>query len=406
MMRMMRLWLKMMTMWGKPVMTVTEKSRTVYLSEDLLVEILSRVPEASLARFRSISKGWNALIKKEGKLDYKSLVVILIDRRVYLARLDLHGIQDDNVVNLISHFSLNDPLSTSSKEVGIRQVFHCDGLLLCTTMDNRLVVWNPSSGETSRMIKPLNSYSSYDTYALGKSSNNKYKILRVHHHGHGYLEPCLVDYEIYDFTSDSWRVVGKTREWSIPRMWRAGTSVNGNTYWLTFTFRQNGPRSRDTLRCFDFSTERFGPVSLPGDPRSYYVFALSVTREEQKLCLLTSSRDEVYDIDVWMGTKIKSTGDISWSKLLTVERTQRYQFITLRTGMSFLADRENKVLVHPTKYKISSNCLLHILGEDKYIQVDLHDVGFKCSLPVQYGPTLVQIQQGSLGVGTWKAPVT
>ncbi|KAF2532558.1 hypothetical protein F2Q70_00030410 [Brassica cretica] len=333
---MMRLWLKMMTMWGKSVMTVTEKSRTVYLSEDLLVEILSRVPEASLARFRSISKGWNALIKKEGKLDYKSLVVILIDRRVYLARLDLLGIQDDNVVNLISHFSLNDPL------------FHFFERSRYTP------------GETSRMIKPLNSYSSYDTYALGKSSNNKYKILRVHHHGPGYLEPCLVDYEIYDFTSNSWRVVGKTREWSIPRMWRAGTSVNGNTYWLTFTFRQNGPRSRDTLRCFDFSTERFGPVSLPGDPRSYYVFALSVTREEQKLCLLTSSRDEVYDIDVWMGTKIKSTGDISWSKLLTVERTQRYQFITLRTGMSFLADRENKVLVHPTKYKISSNCLLHI----------------------------------------------
>ena len=206
-------------------------------------------------------------------------------------------------------------------------------------------------------------------------------------------------------TSNSWSVVGETRDWFIPGDWRDGTSIDGNTYWLTNKYSPTGTRNA-ALQCFDFTKERFGLVSLPGDTLSYNVFALSVTREEQKLCLLTSSRDEVYDIDVWMGTKIKSTGDISWSKLLTVERTQRYQFITLRTGMSFLADRENKVLVHPTKYKISSNCLLHILGEDKYIQVDLHDVGFKCSLPVQYGPTLVQIQQGSLGVGTWKAPVT
>ncbi|CAF2099615.1 unnamed protein product [Brassica napus] len=186
-----------------------------YLPEDLLVEILSRVPEASLARLRSTSKGWNALIKKEERLAKKSLVVMLIHRRVYLVRLDLHG---DNIVKVISQFSLNDPLSTYSlKEVDIHNVFHCDGLLLCTTMDERLVVWNPCSGETSRIIKPLHSKYSSDVYAL----------------------------------------------------------------------------------------ERFGCVSLPVDPASYNLFALSVTREEQKLCLFTS-RVEMYDIiEIWMATKIK-----------------------------------------------------------------------------------------------------
>ena len=152
-----------------------EKSRnTIHLPEDLLVEILSRVPDASLARFRSTSKGLNALIKKEGRLAKKSLVVMLIDYRVYFVRLNLHGITDENVVKVISQFSLNDyPLS-------IRDVFHCDGLLLCTTMDEELVVWNPCSGETSRIIKPLNSKYSSDVYALGKSScNNEYKILKA-----------------------------------------------------------------------------------------------------------------------------------------------------------------------------------------------------------------------------------
>ena len=45
-------------------MTETEKNRTLYLPEELLVEILTRVPEASLAGFPSTSKEWNSLIKK------------------------------------------------------------------------------------------------------------------------------------------------------------------------------------------------------------------------------------------------------------------------------------------------------------------------------------------------------
>ncbi|KAL0706952.1 hypothetical protein Bca4012_073378 [Brassica carinata] len=339
------------------------KRNIVYLPKDVLVEILSRVPEASLARLRSTSKEWNALIKKDARLDKKSLAIILIDCRVYLARLDLH---DNNLVKVISQLRLTDPLSSSSEEVDVRRVCHCDGLLLCTTMDERLVVWNPCSVETSRIIKPLNSKYSSHTYALGKSScNNEYKILRVYHLGDGWMSACLVEYEIYDLTSNSWRAVGEARGWTFPRNWRHGTSADGNTY---------------------------------------YSFLLILVK-------IVKDREIPYDIliirqrDVWIATKIKGTGDMSWSKLLSVKRTSRDQFFRLCNGMSFLADREHKVILHPIKYKDSSK-FLHIVGEDKYIKVDLHDVGSKYPLPVSCVPTLVQIQQGSLGLGTWKAPIT
>ncbi|KAG2306434.1 hypothetical protein Bca52824_026182 [Brassica carinata] len=355
-----------------------KRRNTVYLPEELLVEILSRVPEASLARFRSTSKGWNALIKKDGRLAKNSLFAMVIYHKVYLVRLNLHGIHDDNVEKVISQCSLSDPLSSSSlKQVGIRCVFHCDGLLLCTTMDNTLVVWNPCSGDTSRIIKPRFIHNGSDTYALGKSTcNNEYKILRVHQQGNPFFDSCLVEYEIYDFTSDSWSVVGESRDWFIAV--RQGTCVDGNTYWLTYTYS-------------------------PSEMRK----ALRLTREEQNLCLLTSSRDEeVHDIDVWMATKIKGTGDMSWSKLLTAKRTHSQQFLGFRAGMSFSVDREAKVFLHPTKFKNSSNCL-HIVGEYKHIKADLHDVESKRSNHVKRGPTLVHIQQGSSGLGTWKvAPVT
>ena len=97
---------------------------------------------------------------------------------------------------------------------------------------------------------------------------------------------------------------------------------------------------------------------------------------------------------------------MSWSKLLSVKGTHSQQFLGFHAGMSFSVDREAKVLLHPTKFKNSSNCL-HIVGEYKHIKVDLHDVESKRSNHVMRGPTLVQVQQGSLGLGTWKvAPVT
>ncbi|CAH8253678.1 unnamed protein product [Arabidopsis lyrata] len=74
----------------------------------------------------------------------ESLIIMLIDSRVYLLRINLHGIHNNVAPSVKIPFSK----SSSQVEVDIRDIFHCDGLLLCTTKDNRLVVWNPCSGET------------------------------------------------------------------------------------------------------------------------------------------------------------------------------------------------------------------------------------------------------------------
>ncbi|XP_013721276.1 putative F-box protein At4g10190 [Brassica napus] len=365
------------------------KKRNIgYIPDDLVVNILSKVPLASLARFRSVSKGWNALIKGVIRFE-KSSQIMLIDSRVYLVSIDFLGAQD-NIVNIKSQFSLKEPLSNSSKEVDIREVFHCEGLLLCTTEDDRLVVWNPCLGET-RWIKPRSSNnltrSTRDIYALGKSSCNKYKILRIalYAHGRAHMTPHL--YEIYDFTSNSWRVVDQTRDWFMPRLGRSGTYVDGNTYWLAFSYTNEQPWT-DILLRFDFSKERFTSMYIPSSGRN---FALSVTREAQKLCMLASRADH---IDVWIATKIDSTGSMSWSKFLTLKRVYNDQNREFITGMNFLADEENKVIVCPGESMVSDR-FLHIVGEDKYIQVDHHEAGSRCSLLPSY--VLLQMQQGSLG---------
>ncbi|KAG2306299.1 hypothetical protein Bca52824_026047 [Brassica carinata] len=349
-----------------------------YLPEDLLVDILSRIPLASLARFRSVSKTWKDLINYVRF--QKSSQIMLIDSRVYLASIDFLGAQE-NIVNVASQFSLKDQLSNSSKEVNIREVFHCEGLLLCTTEDNRLVVWNPCLDETT-WIKPRSYYERSDIFAFGKSScNNKYKILRIALHGPGptfeFMKPHL--YEIYDFISNSWRVVvDGTRDWSILGLGRRGTCVDGNAYWLAFSSSQH--LWMDILLRFDFSTEGFTSMYIPSGRN----FALSVTREEQKLCMLACVAD---DVDVWMAAKIDSTGAMSWSKFLTVKRVYKTRWMFL-TGMNYLVDEENKVIVCPGK-SLNSDRFLHIVGEDKCIQVDQHEAGSRCSLLLSYAPTLI-----------------
>lgn len=299
--------------------------------------------------------------------------------------LDLHETYNNNI-KLTSQLSLKDPLSTR-KEVKIRNVFHCDGLLLCTTENSRLVVWNPLLRE-NRWIQPRNPYKELDYFALGKSSCNKYKILRVDQSN--YMEPASLEFEVYDFTSNSWRVVGKTRDWCILRFQSRGMTVKGqNTYWLAVS--QQDHRRGDLLLSFDFTTERFEKVSLPGDHLSFHNMALSVTRKEQQLCLLATRGMHVLDIDVWIANEIESNGAASWSKFLSVDLANLHQPFRFYNGMNFLVDRENKVLVCRSKPWLSED-FLHVVGEDKCIQVYHNDEEFTCSLVLSYVPTLVQIQ--------------
>ncbi|CAH8261964.1 unnamed protein product [Arabidopsis lyrata] len=209
------------------------------LPADLVEEILSRVPATSLKRLRSTCKQWNALFKNRG---------------------------------LKGSLSLKD-FHYNSKQVKIARVFHCDGLLLCITKDDRLVVWNPCLGE-NRWIPLRTDYKGITMFALGYQNNkscHSYKILRwwncyepTHH---------VVGLEIYEFSSDSWRVFDKV-DLDFYLQTNSCVSLKGNTYWLTLDL------SEKFFHSFDFTRERFKRLCLPPNPKSCYT-VLSVVREKQ-----------------------------------------------------------------------------------------------------------------------------
>ncbi|ESQ47512.1 hypothetical protein EUTSA_v10022281mg [Eutrema salsugineum] len=369
------------------------------LPRDLIEDILSRVQVKSLARLRSTSKQWNALLKSNGFAKIhsanapkeESLNIMLMDSRVCLVRIKYRGIHDNKVApsfKVVAQFYLKDPLSSSS-QVDIGNIFHCDGLLLCTTKDKRLVVWNPCSGLT-KWVKPRDSYKESDYYALGydnKSSCKQYKILRVDRREYGRHN----SYEIYDFTSNSWRVLGVASDWVLKEH-RSGISVKGITYWVATQRRR--PYA-DFLLSFDYSKEMFQSLSLPY-PFRYRIPVLSVVREEE-LCLLGTNAYPS-NIQVWVLT---STG--SWNKSLAVRpihyqgylyNFQGYPF-NFSERMSFLVDEQNKVVV------VCANNILDIVQENKNILEYHHAVNStgtpsSCSLLLNYVLSLAHIKQPSL----------
>ncbi|CAA7045777.1 unnamed protein product [Microthlaspi erraticum] len=336
------------------------------LPEDLVGEILSKLPLTSLIAVRSTCKNWYALSNNQvfgkGSTTRKQFLgFMLMDSRVYSMKLDLQGIHNDHEIG-----------APSVKQVSIlgqaeiTKLFHCNGLVLCVTEDKKLLLWNPYLGQTrlTRRSKTMKYLSRYDNFGLGYDNINGYhKILRVYEREDGSLQS-----EIYDCNSTSWKVLGVHPEWFITYH-DSSMSVNENTYFLAL---ENATKNDVwSLLCFDFTAERFGPLRpLPFQSHSHSSesVALSCVRDE-KLALLYR-RNYWTNMEIWITTEI-DPNSVSWSKFLDVDTRSIPRFRDSYNDGTFFIDHEKKVAVLycSLEYIPTKTCwheTAYIIGEDGY----------------------------------------
>ncbi|CAA7015574.1 unnamed protein product [Microthlaspi erraticum] len=207
------------------------------LPRDLVEEVLSRVPVTSMRTVRFTCTKWNTISKHESftkkqigeaakkKQMKESFVIMTMNSIAYLMSVNLHGIhKGDSVESSIQpigkFISLNNTAFHCDDLVIKDTVLHCDGLLLCFTLElnSRLVVWNPYCGQTS-WIEPSKSYHEMDMYALGYEMKNKshriHKILRYLDAYDESVKHRIHDFEIYNFDTNSWKVIEVTPSWNI-----------------------------------------------------------------------------------------------------------------------------------------------------------------------------------------------
>ncbi|CAL9234553.1 unnamed protein product [Arabidopsis halleri] len=274
---------------------------------------------------------------------------------VCLMSVNLSGIPS---IEFKVELSLIDP-QASLEHFDIVKVSHCDGLLLCNNGEyNRIVVWNPCTGQT-KWIEPRK----IGSYTLGSYEDNgdrSYKIL------------CCCDgddneFEIYEINSSSWRTLDVTMDCELEYD-DSGTYLKGKTYW--FASDENEEHLGMFLVSFDYTTERF---------------------EQEKLSVLLQHAD-TSRTDIWVTNKIDETKVVKWSKVLTVDLKPELDICGL---VRFLVDEEKKFLVccHlnfrsgvPIKQEV------YIFGEEN--KVEQVYSGFTSSMAnlFDYVPSLTQIQ--------------
>ncbi|ESQ49659.1 hypothetical protein EUTSA_v10021925mg [Eutrema salsugineum] len=374
------------------------------LPRDLVEEIFYRLPLKSMRAVRLTCREWDTLSKSRSftkmRIDKEasaaregeSRMIIMMNENLHLMSLFLEG--DPSTENKSKLSCLNE-----NEQIKIAQVFYCEGLLLCILKDDsRLVVWNPYLGQT-RWIEPRYFHQGHGgrdmeryRYALGyvnkKKKKKSYKILR-------FLDDQIENiyapgerfkwYEMYDFDSDLWTTLDVPPHWFVTCSQR-GISLKGNTYFCAI---KKNSEDEFHLICFDFASERFGPLlPFPFTAEDDDYVTLSCVREEKLAVLLTHNESNPYELEIWITTKIESE-NVLWSKFLTLYTEPFYPI----SPWGFFIDEKKKVAMgfdedfyHHT---------LSIVGEAKYLRKSV--LGNKISRMwphvCSYVPSPVQIKQ-------------
>ncbi|KAG2239032.1 hypothetical protein Bca52824_089892 [Brassica carinata] len=383
------------------------------LPRDMAEEVLCRIPVTSLRPVRSTCKKWNTLsrcgvfakkhlahqakVAEEAKED--TLVVMVMDYRVYLMRFNLSNINNNNVESCVEREAkLTGP--DGSDQIDVHAIFHCDGLLLCIPENHsRIVVWNPYWGQT-RWIECTHNYhlqpATYEdkyTYALGyDSSSNSHKVLRFSD-----FPTKFVEFKIYEFSSDSWRILDLLpRDWVIGYGER-GLTLKGNTYWFASERRS----TNSFLVCFDFTRETFwSPLPLPfEDACREDTVSLSSVREDQLVVLFQPW--DTLTLEIWISNKIDEPNAVSWNNKVFLSADIRQLIVhpqrQFPVSVSFLIDEEKKIALVFDKDKDIQNPtreVAYIIGVDGYFkEADVRECADNVltALICSYVPSLVQL---------------
>ncbi|KAK7292358.1 hypothetical protein RIF29_08136 [Crotalaria pallida] len=284
-----------------------------HVPQELIIQILLRLPVQSLLRFRCVSKLWFSLISHP---TFAISHFQLSSPRLLYLPLTFHASQTRSID--LSHSLLTRSPFARPNPSFLPPTSYCDiqgscrGFLLLRHSFRNLYLWNPST----RVHKPLSpSHIITDEhkplfYGFGyDSSRDDYLVLRSSclHIGVGLFRNC---FEFFSLRANSWnQFEGNHLPYrNASDDPRTGTLLNGIIHWLAFRYDVRA----NVILAFDLTERSFSEVRLPTDFDSPLRFS--------NLCLLggflglyvTGSRTT----DIWIMKEYRVQS--SWSKSIVV----------------------------------------------------------------------------------------
>ncbi|XP_016452643.1 F-box/kelch-repeat protein At3g23880-like [Nicotiana tabacum] len=290
--------------------------------EEIVMDILTRLPVKSLFRFKCVSESWKTIISqpyfKKKHLDHaknqlNSQKLLFAgsrrDRTIYFYCYSLSSVQ-----LVKDRRSLDWPLNSEIPYCRMKVFASCDGLFLIgiwskpDDQPSLLLLWNPTTRES--IIIPHETPQLESVYGLGyDSTSDDYILFRVD------TDEQALD-EILALKNGSWRKIYKTSSWEVSYLlsgWHCLAFVHEAFHWLGFL-------RGFSVASFNISDEKYREIPLPVTmplipqigPEAFYV-DVGVSVVEGMLSVFYN--DEI-TFNLWV---MKNYGVIeSWTKLLNI----------------------------------------------------------------------------------------
>ncbi|MED6118874.1 hypothetical protein PIB30_006663 [Stylosanthes scabra] len=190
------------------------RAQTLQLPDDIVEEILLRLPASSLVPLKSVCRSWRTLISSSKFADQHFQRSILVDPEiiVYCSVNNIHRrMEVFPIRSLLENTRVEPTTKVASMNVGkgyVRIVGSCNGLLClihvrCVPNTTGAILWNPCTGFTSQPTPEIPGFFAYGGFGYDHTSNS-YKLfmtVKVSKHDERTI--------IYTFTpnNSSWRTI-------------------------------------------------------------------------------------------------------------------------------------------------------------------------------------------------------
>ncbi|KAF6167325.1 hypothetical protein GIB67_043186 [Kingdonia uniflora] len=236
------------------------------LSQEVVEDILLRLPVDSLVRCKYVSKHWLSLIcnpsfvklhLKLSKAKNKGTLILGSFTGLYFSIHDTESAVNENVDDHV--LKLEYPFNLEAKIV--RFIGSCDGLILILLSDSNMLLWNPATRDFKILPGGNIRHSGYfPLCGFGYDElTDDYKVV-----SHGIrMNSRVSEVSIYALRKDSWSVVKMNFSGEDYGTEHPGIFVSGILHWKVWRHHHTKLTKSSFIISLDLRDEKFREVSLP-----------------------------------------------------------------------------------------------------------------------------------------------
>ncbi|XP_071740737.1 F-box/kelch-repeat protein At3g06240-like [Rutidosis leptorrhynchoides] len=297
------------------------------VSDEIVLNILAKLPTKSLVRFRCVSRYWRCMLMEPYFIKLRSHKNIILS--VNTENLDF--INGGNTYSIFKQcYPLDHLRRTTANLIG-----SFNGLVLMVYAYS-FILYNPFTGESKKLPSPPSRIGCYKTgYGFGYGATpNDLKIVKIENYSNAY--------EVYDFKGNSWSSLS-TKKYNVNYIrfvHPMGTFVNGYLYWI---------ESKYVLIVFGVKDMVLSEIVLPASSSNFFLDTLGTING--CLCslnmteLTTSSR--LFELWVSKEHSIESTWVKTHSFTLDFKWDYFYHTINIYDdGKILMVDPSNQFIIY------------------------------------------------------------